>query len=246
MNARIIESPRKRLQQLAEPAEAWLWCSECERFMQYGSLSESGGCPFTGCCGTFGFDLFFWDDMREPEDPRWPSSPDELEHGMRSPEMESFYAAQLASRIAGCIATFEASPERAVLGDAPLRYLEPFLQMMSDLEWDLTRASDAPFSADLALMLLGDLPVWSRTADEDEAPRMEQELCAFFRFAARTGAVADARSWLDELEADDVVGRFRFSMRNDRRLRPTRGVFRPKARPSRRKHKRKKPRRRKR
>lgn len=230
MKTIIIEDPRARIQRIEHPDDVWLLCDVCRRFFQYGNALPTShyrrdACPFDDCHGVgLGFQLFWWDDMREPDDPRWPSSVDQLAHGMQSPDMEPFYQARLAERIAAAVSAFADSPEAVhALGDRPPRYLGPFLKMMADLCWDLTVPQEAGFSADTARELIVDLPVWSRTADLEEAPRMCEELRAFFAFASRTGAVADAASWLavvDEPDLDDV---FRYTMETDRRLRPSRG-----------------------
>lgn len=222
----IIEDPRARLSRQANPDDCWLWCDNCQRFFQYRSALPSGvyprdACPFDDCYGVgVGFNLFIWDDMREPEDARWPSSVDQLEHGMRSPEMAPFYEAQLRRRIDALIDAFAGSPELAALGEPEPCYLGAFLKMMSDLCWDLTDDDGASFDKVLARELVFELPVWSHTADFDEAPRMTAELRAFFAFAERTGAVRDAARWQELLAADDTDDQFRFTMEHDRRLRP--------------------------
>ena len=222
MKTTVIEDPRARIRRHPNPDECWLLCDECRRFFQYKSALPSGSyphdaCPFPDCHGYgLGYLLFFWDDLREPEDPRWPSSEEELHHGMRAPEMEEFYAAQLHARIARLLDGFASSQERASLAADP-HYLQPFLQMMSDLCCDLTDEADASFDPDSALMLLDQLPVWSQTADLDEAPRMLDELRAFFAYAKRADAIADAAKWLALLD-DDVVEVLRDTMKIDPRL----------------------------
>ncbi len=222
MKMTIIEDPRARIRRHPNPDECWLLCDECRRFFQYKSALPSGAyphddCPFSDCHGYgIGYQIYFWDDFREPDDPRWPSTVEELHHGMRAPEMEAFYEAQLRARIAGILDSFAQSEERATLAGDP-RYLQPFFQMMSDLCWDLTDDEDASFDPESALMFIDQLPVWSQTADLGEAPRMLDELRAFFTYAKRATAVADADKWLAVLD-DDVIEVLRYTMRADRRL----------------------------
>lgn len=229
----VVEPIAPRLARAHDPDEVWLWCSLCERFFQYKHARERDACPFADCHGHgIGFEIMWWDDMREPEDPRWPASTDELAFGMASPDMKPFYEARVAARIDAMVSAFAASPELAsALGGQTPRYLRPFLKMMSDLYWDLTDEDEAGFSEFTAQELIGQLPVWSRTADLAEAPIMAAELRAFFAFAARTAAVKDAAAWLalvNELDLDDI---FRDTMQTDRRLRPARPRPQPCARP---------------
>lgn len=221
----VIEDARSRIERHPNPDDAWLWCMLCRRFFQYKNALPSGqyphdACPFRDCQGYgLGCDLLWWDDTREPDDPRWPKSTDELEHGLKSPDMEPFYAAQLTARIHHTVSAFARSRELEIsLGGQPPCYLSSFLQMMSDLCWDLTEDDDFGFAPDLAEETIGELPVWSRCADPGEAPRMAAELRAFFAFAARTDAVADAASWCDFVAGHDLEGKFRHTMRTDRRL----------------------------
>jgi hypothetical protein len=222
MRTNVIEDPRARIRRHPNPDQCWLLCDECRRFFQYKSALPSGSyphdaCPFPDCHGYgIGHLIFFWDDLREPEDPRWPSSEEELHHGMRAPEMEEFYQAQLHSRIARLLEGFAGSQERATLAAAP-RYLQPFLQMTSDLCCDLTDEDDAWFDPESARMLIDQLPVWSQSADVAEAPRMLDELRAFFAYAQRAAAIADAEKWLALLD-DDVIEVLRDTMRTDPRL----------------------------
>lgn len=226
MNMIAIEDTRARLERHPDPDDCWLWCDLCNRFFQYKSAGPSAlypqdACPFDDCYGHgVGFHLLLWDDAREPDDPRWPSRTGELSHGMRSPDMEPFYRAQLEARIDALASAFARSPEAGdALGDEPPRYIRSFLQLASDLCWDLTDLNEAGFSGRLARELLADLPVWSQTAQPREATRMTAELRAFFGFAERTNAVADAKHWnrlVCEREIDAV---FRHSMRTDWRLR---------------------------
>jgi len=134
-----------------------------------------------------------WDDLREAKDPRWPSCEDQLEHGMHSPEMAPFYRAQLDARIGQLVEQFTNSAEcAAALAGEPPRYLRPFLQMMSDLCWNLTEASAASFFELTARHIISELPVWSQTSEPSEAEPVTVELRAFFAFAERTGRVQDA------------------------------------------------------
>jgi len=224
----VIEDVRARLEQHANPDDCWLYCDECCRFFQFRAVLDKqspGGerCPFADCngCG-IGFNLFMWDDLRESDDPRWPTSTDELTHGLRAPEMAPFYEGQLAVRIHRITSAFARSVELAeYLDGQPPRYLPEFLQMASDLCWDLTDEEEGcHFFPDLARELLGDLPVWSQTADPAEAPKMRAELRAFFRFAERTRCAPNPSEWSEVLAADDIDEMFRFTMLHDRRLRP--------------------------
>lgn len=92
--------------------------------------------------------------------------------------------------------------------------------MTQDLCWDLTdEDDDGYFNPDTARELLDQLPVWSQTAELDEAPRMAAELRAFFRFAERTKCVKTASRWAELLGADDIEKLLRYTMLHDRRLR---------------------------
>jgi hypothetical protein len=216
----VVESVQARLAREANPGECWLWCDECHRFFQRKSVRRDA-CPFSDCCGYgVGFNLLMWDDRREPEDVRWPRSIDELEHGMRSPDMELFHAVQLDERIDHLLGEMMGSAEMDALDGESPRYLGAFLKMMSDLSWDITRDDDGGgFDDMMAAELVGELPVWSRTADPAQVPRMLRELRAFFRFAARTGRVRHAARWLDVVSEAETAERLRHTMRHDRRLR---------------------------
>jgi hypothetical protein len=72
-----------------QAGEQWLWCLHCERFFQakhlkLDFLGNYGQCPFDDC-GAAGLDIdiFSWDECRD--DPEWPTSVEELSHGMRFP-----------------------------------------------------------------------------------------------------------------------------------------------------------------
>ncbi|MBL4636665.1 MAG: hypothetical protein JKY56_22635 [Kofleriaceae bacterium] len=165
----MIDCPRTKLKNAESPEECWLWCEECRRFFQYKSMSEVNGssddrCPFASCRGNhLGGQLFFWDDMREDLDTRWPSCTDDLHHGLQSPEMESFYEEQLGHRLGMMASNFEASPESAEF-EGPQRYISVFLKLMSDLCWDLTDTDDPlgpDYKLDHALMFFDQLPVWA-------------------------------------------------------------------------------------
>lgn len=205
MRMRMIEHPGPRLALHPDPDNCWMRCDECSRFFQYKSALPVGdrprdACPFHDCTGIgVGFNLFLWDDMREPEDPRWPKSEAELHHGMKSPEMESFYREQLQARIARLVDRFWASPEAAPLhAGGPARYLEPFFLMQSYYECDLTDG-EQPYDDVLDVTRIEQLPLWSGTADTSEAPRMVAELQAFFEFARRTNAVPRPELFCDVL-----------------------------------------------
>jgi hypothetical protein len=221
-----IEPIKSCLARIPDRDQHWLWCSECQRFFHYDRLVDADTqwprCPFGDCIG-YGWDfhIFFWDQHREPEDPRWPSTTDELRHGMRSPEMDNWYEARRHARIETLAAVFEASPEQAGRGGA--RFVRAFLKMSGDLCWDLTdREEIAGFSEDAARGILQDLPVWAGTANEDDAEPMLRELQRFFDFAARTGAVLDAAQWRALLDEDGVTDWFVYTMQTDRRLRDQR------------------------
>ncbi len=167
-------------------------------------MGPGDACPFPDCLGVgLGFELFIWDDLREPEDPRWPSSPDQLRHGMRSPEMESFYREQLQARIERTVSAFEASPERvALLAGQTAHHLTGFLKVQANLAWDLTdpdEPSKEPDPSDIELV-----PHVARIVDPDEAPKLLAELRAFFAFAQRTQTVQGAGQWRQLLEGDDM------------------------------------------
>jgi hypothetical protein len=72
-----------------QAGEQWLWCLHCERFFQakhlkLDFLGNYGQCPFDDC-GAAGLDIdiFAWDECRD--DPEWPTSEEQLSHGMRFP-----------------------------------------------------------------------------------------------------------------------------------------------------------------
>lgn len=235
MKINYLENPRERIERHPAPDDCWLWCDLCHRFFQYKHAEPTGwfardACPFDDCYGYgLGFNIFWWDDTREPDDPRWPANVDELEHGMTSPEMAPFYAAQLTARIHAMVSEFAHSPEvaRDLDGEPPC-YLSSFLEMMSDLCWDLTEEDEHDyFDREIARELVAELPVWSKTADPSEAPRMATELRTFFAFAERTNAVACANQWRALLADMALDGVFRHKMRNDWRLRKQREAQQP-------------------
>ena len=226
MTMRIIDCPQTKLKNAESPEECWLRCDECSRFFQYKSMTKADRgcdlCPFAGCHGFLGLHVFFWDDMREEQDPRWPSSTDELHHGLQSPDMEVFYETQLANRIGLMAATFAASPESADF-EGPQRYISVFLKLMSDLSWDLTETSEpagADSVRDHADMFFDQLPVWSQTSDRDEAPRMVTELRSFFRFAHRTQCINTSDQWLKAALKSDLEELMLYTMQTDPRLKP--------------------------
>lgn len=111
----IVETIRTRMLRCTRPSERWLWCLRCERFFHADRLRRDRwglrqACPQTGCTGS-GFDLsiFFWDAYRDPEDTRWPSSTDQLENGMRSPDREHFHAERNHRRREAVISAFQSS-----------------------------------------------------------------------------------------------------------------------------------------
>lgn len=220
----VIEPIEACIARTPDPDLHWLCCQECERFFHFSRLVDANTnwplCPFRDCHG-YGWDfhIFFWDVFREPEDDRWPDTAAGLRHGMRMPQMDSWYEARRQERIEALVARFEASEEHR--GGQPSRYVRPFLKMSGDLCWDLSDPEDCgDFQEDLAIGLLDDLPVWANTAELDEAPRMLAELRMFFAFAERTGAVEQAQEWRRVLGEDALVELFRHTMRHDRRLRP--------------------------
>lgn len=222
-----IECVVTRLERLPNPDECWLHCDYCARFFQYKDalpgMSPRDRCPFPDCSGDgLGFGLFMWDDMREAKDPRWPASTNELRHGMRSPEMEPFYADQLQMRTTRLLSAFSQSAERLTLEQPPM-YLPAFLKLASDLCWDLTEEEpECGFaSAELALSIIDQLPVWSNTKALEQAPRMTAELKALFSFAKRTETIEDAGDWLHVLETEDIDALLRCTMLEDPRLNRT-------------------------
>lgn len=226
MRPLVIENPLERLQASSDPGKCWLMCDECRRFFQYERALPDAGrpherCPFPDCYGVgLGFNLFLWDALREAGDPRWPDSSDQLENGMPVPDPEPFYAAQLAARIEQMVGAFAGSPEcAAALADGSPRYLAAFFKMMSDLCCDLTDPED-PVPCSLAWDNVDQLPAWSQTGDLDEVPRMLAELRAFFAFAARTGTVNEAATWVEHLADDEAADMLAHAMRTDRRIRP--------------------------
>ena len=234
MNAHTTTPPNAVLAQLHTPADRWLWCILCDRFFLLSSTRHRGGrdlhrCPFSDCTGHgLDFELFPWDTARVPEDPRWPASDSELRHGMRAPDYATFAKAQFEKRLAPLLRAFEASPEYRAEFERPPRYTEAFLTMMAGVYLcDLTDVDDDHLYTDLAGELICDLPIYARTADPDEAPRMLAELRALFAFAARTNSLGAAREYAALLRDDRFVDHFRHVMRTDRRLRDLRSPRRP-------------------
>ena len=208
-----------------KPEDRWLWCFLCERFFPLSTALEAGGgtlhrCPFSDCTGHgLDFELFSWDSCRVPEDSRWPASDAELYCGMRSPDHASFAQAQFDKRLAPVLRSFEASPEYRAAFERPPRYTATFLTMMAGVyHSDLTDLDDEPHYSDIADELICDLPIYARTADPDEAPRMLAELRALFAFATRTGCLGAAPEYTALLADDRFVEHFRHVMRTDRRL----------------------------
>lgn len=83
----VTESLHDYLGRSANRGEEWLWCIFCERFFQakhlrIDYLGNLQGCAFCGCAG-FDCAIFKWDTFREDDDPSWPASVSELEHGLR-------------------------------------------------------------------------------------------------------------------------------------------------------------------
>lgn len=243
MRPYIVEPIQACIESRGPDADHWLSCFICRRFFPLRSVmldrSNTPTCPYADCYG-YGFDfhLFYWDTEREPEDPRWPKSTAELAWGMRLPEMEPFYQAQLQQRIDRICAAF-----RAATGNEP-RYLPVFFQMMSDLSWDLTdRLDECGFRADSARDLIDLLPVRCKTADLAEAPVMLDELRRFYGLAESAELVNDAAAWRQFFADDSLVEVFENTMMFDVRLRPrtaTRALppARARAKPSRHKRRR--------
>jgi hypothetical protein len=182
-----IEPISTQLARARRPREAWLWCFHCSRFFQVKHLQWQGTsnerCPFPEC-GAWGldFDIFAWNAHREPDDPRWPRSEDELEYGMRSPDMSSFYEERERRERAALVAMFERSPEYARLGRAGSVGPHWTNEMLEKLSW---------WGADPCLLdpiLLGetlyDFGYWVECEPVDAHPIVE-ELQAFFSFAGR-------------------------------------------------------------
>lgn len=213
----VLENPKTFLATLDEPGEYWLCCQSCDRFFQMKSAQRGDdvACPFDDCHDYgLGLGIYLWDAWRDAEDPRWPTSVDELSHGQRAPDPEDRFQERFANRVDKLLAGFEQSPEKQVLS-APLQFLRPFFKMMADCDWDVTASSECGFSADLAFV--EELPVWSKTNSPPLAGRMAKELLAFFRFAARTEAVQDAEAWLAYLQSFDLAESFRYTMKHDKR-----------------------------
>jgi hypothetical protein len=83
----ITEPLHEFLGRSANPGEEWLWCIFCERFFQakhlrIDYLGNLQGCAFCGCAG-FNCAIHQWDTFRVDDDPSWPESVSELEHGLR-------------------------------------------------------------------------------------------------------------------------------------------------------------------
>ena len=83
----IVESVHRLLERSVSPDEEWLWCIFCEKFFQakYLRIDYVGnrqGCAFCECAG-FDCAIFKWDTFREEGDPCWPSSEEQLHHGIR-------------------------------------------------------------------------------------------------------------------------------------------------------------------
>lgn len=71
-----------------EPDDVWLWCLHCYRFFQVKHLvidhvGNRQGCPLCGAAG-LSIDIYLW-NTEAINNPRWPTSIDELHYGMRSP-----------------------------------------------------------------------------------------------------------------------------------------------------------------
>lgn len=91
--SRPLHTPlERRLAELKDLDQAWLYCAHCNRFFQVKDLrvdflGNRQGCAFSGCGGAgFDVDILRWDAHRNNRDPRWPSSPDQLRRGMSAPE----------------------------------------------------------------------------------------------------------------------------------------------------------------
>jgi len=227
----VLEPTETRLARCANPADLWLHCDWCNRFFQHKSLAGSR-CPFDDCSsGDLFCGIYFWDDLREPDDPRWPTDTTALFHGMRAPDMEPFYARKRDDRISAVVRAFAASAHADALDGGP-RFARPFLKMMADLDWDLTAPTDAGLIPDLALELIDQLPVWSKTSDPAQAPRMLAELRALFGHAAETDALPDADGWLALLaDGPQLLSSFTATMANDPRLQPDKRATSPAPRP---------------
>ncbi len=222
----IIEDPRGRVQALDDPDPCWLHCSLCMRFFQYRDAKpsysdEREGCPFADCNGVgLGFEIFVWDDLREPDDPRWPSRPEELSYGLRAPDAGEFYG----GRRARLIAEFARSPEwRALQLDGDPRYVGGLCNMLSDGDYDLgdCRCEGAEL---WDLESLRGLALYCRSSDVGAVPAMVAELRAFAAFGMRARAIPEPEAWL-ELMSDDALEQ---TLREDvqRRAQGARGVQR--------------------
>lgn len=79
----------KLIERAEQPDEVWLWCLHCDRFFQVKHLmvdflGNRQGCPFCGAAG-LSVDIHHWDSFGR-DNPRWPSSIDELRYGMQAPK----------------------------------------------------------------------------------------------------------------------------------------------------------------
>ncbi len=85
MKAIYLEDVGQKLDRHENAGECWLLCDLCRRFFQYKMTLSNGvgahdACPFSDCRGAgIDCDLLLWDELREPEDPRWPRSIDDLQ-----------------------------------------------------------------------------------------------------------------------------------------------------------------------
>lgn len=139
--------------------------------------SELGfGCPF---CLADGHQTHLWDTLRDPEDPRWPTGPSELEHGMKAPDMVELYEERALRERGEILRRFWASQPWRTLGrdDSP-RWTEHFLTV----HWVL---GFRPEQIDVAVMGATGLTVFTHLSDAHptDATEIVSELRAYFRFA---------------------------------------------------------------
>jgi len=188
----------------------WLWCMHCERFFQVKDLLFDGTrfeqCPFDGChAAGLDFDIFLWDDWREPDDPRWPSDPKELTHGDKSPDMQEFYEEKERQRRISLLRGFAESPEYARL--APARgwahWTDEFLEKLQ--WWGMApQYVDVPFLSDT----LQDFAFWIACTPDDAADIIA-ELAAFYRYCGHECGYELAAECVEFLESADTAEQLR-------------------------------------
>ncbi len=155
----------------------WLQCVVCRRFFHADSgvvdHTRTPRCPFPDCSGRgYHFDL--------------------------PPDTEELDDQRARRRHATLVDAFERSAERAALGDAPLRFLEPFLWMQYCCSGD---PDDDFFAEDFARGYVRDVHRWADADEIDDYAATISELLAFWAFADRTALLASAPEWHALLQA---------------------------------------------